>query len=121
MLFNGDTGYEISERDDTYTVCLSANSCTCRVWNLIGISCQHAICALVHNKQDPHDHISKWYHRDSWKAAYRYKIMPVMRKRFYKLQNYLSIAPPNIEKKKGPQTTRRRGANEPRPVITRKI
>ena len=31
VLFNGDTGYEISEGDGTYTVCLNANSCRCRV------------------------------------------------------------------------------------------
>ena len=34
VLFNGDNGYEISEGDDTHIVCLSANSCTCRVWDL---------------------------------------------------------------------------------------
>ena len=50
------------------------------------------------------------YHKDSWEAAYRYKIMLVRGKRFYKLQNYLPIAPPNVENKKGrPQTKKIRG------------
>ena len=31
VLFNGDIGYEISEEDDTHTVCLSANFYTRRV------------------------------------------------------------------------------------------
>ena len=121
VLFKGDIGYEISEGDDTHTVCLSANSCTYRVWDLTRIPCQHAINALVHSKQDPHDHISRWYHRDSWEAAYLYKSMLVREKRFYKLQNYLPIAPPNVEKKKGiPQIKRMRGANELRLVISGK-
>ena len=121
MLFNRDTSFEISEGDDTHTVCLSANSYKCRVWDLIRIPCQHAICSLLHNQQDQHDHISKWYHRGSWEVAYKYKIMPIRRKRFYNLQNYLPIAPPNVEKKKGkPKTKRIRGENEPSPVISRK-
>ena len=93
VLFNGGIGYEISEGDDTYTIFLSENSCTCKAWDLIGIPCQHVICALVHNKQDSHDHIYRWYHRDSWEVAYRYKIMPVRGNISYKLQNYLPIAP----------------------------
>ena len=89
MLFNGDTSYEISGGNDTHTVFLSTNSCTCKVWDLTRIPCQHVICDLVHNKKDQHDHISRWYPRDSWEAAYRYKTMPVKVKGFYKLQNYL--------------------------------
>ena len=44
--------------------------------------------------------------------------MLVRGKRFCKLQNYLPITSPNVEKKKGrPQTKKMRGANEPRSVI----
>ena len=28
-LFNGDAGYQIQEGDNTYTVCLDKNTCTC--------------------------------------------------------------------------------------------
>ena len=66
------------------------------------------------------DHISIWYHKESWQATSRYKIMPVRGKIFYKLHNYLPIAPPKVEKKKRrPQTKRTSGANEQRPSISR--
>ena len=44
--------------------------------------------------------------------------MPVGGKIFYKLHNYLPVAPPKIEKNKEmPQSKIMRGANEPRPSI----
>ena len=43
VLFNGDIGYEISEGEDNHIVCLNANSCTCRGWDLSGIPYEHAI------------------------------------------------------------------------------
>ena len=101
VLFNGDIGYEISEGEDTHTICLNAKSCTCRGWDFSGISYQHAICALLYNKEDPMDHIFRWFHKASWDAAYKNKIMHVRGKRFYRLQNYLLVAPPKVEKKKG--------------------
>ena len=114
VLFNGDIGYEINRGEDNHIVCLNANSCTCRGWDLSGIPCQHAICALLYKKQKPMDHISIWYHKESWQTAYRYKMMPVRGERFYKLHNYLPVAPPKVEKKKGiPQNKRTRGENEP--------
>ena len=75
VLLNVDIGYEISEGDDIHTVCLNARSCTCRGWDLSGILCQHVICALLPNKEDLKDHISRWFHKASWEVAYRYKIV----------------------------------------------
>ena len=78
-LFNEDTGYEIKKGDDTHahTVCLDKNTCTYRAWDISSIPCQHAICSLVHNKQEPMDHISRFYHIDMYIAAYQFKIMPL--------------------------------------------
>ncbi|XP_028788037.1 uncharacterized protein LOC114744023 [Neltuma alba] len=44
--FSGDEGYEVSEGQDRHTVYLARNVCTCRAWDLIGIPCQHASCAM---------------------------------------------------------------------------
>ena len=41
--------------------------------------------------------------------------MPIRGKRFYRLHNYLLVAPPNVEKKRGKLHTKsRRGLDEPR-------
>ena len=41
--FNGDYGYEITEGCDRHTVNMILKRCTCRQWDLNGISCPHAI------------------------------------------------------------------------------
>ena len=49
--FNGDYGYEVKDGDtDTHTVNLELKKCTCRLWDLGGIPCHHAIKALLHKK-----------------------------------------------------------------------
>ena len=58
ILFTRDISYEIQEGDDIHTVCFDKKTCTCKAWELSGIPCQHAICALEHVKQDMKDHIS---------------------------------------------------------------
>ena len=82
VLLNGETGYEIEEGDDTHTVCLEKNTCKCSAWDISGIPFQHAICVLVHNKQEPMDHISNFYHIDMYRVAYQFKIMPLRGKKF---------------------------------------
>ena len=78
--------------------------------------CFGAICALVHNEQDPMDQISSLYHIDMYRAAYQFKIMPLRSKRFYKMDQYLLIEPPPMEKNGGrPKTKRRREEREQRP------
>ena len=71
VVFNGDVGYEIGEGDDKHTVFLDKNLCTCRSWELTGIPCAHAICALYHSKVDPISVIFKWYHKSSYTTAYK--------------------------------------------------
>ncbi|MCD7450215.1 hypothetical protein HAX54_004512 [Datura stramonium] len=49
--FNGDYGYEMKDGDNWRTVNLKLKKCTCRLWDLGGIPCHHAIKALVHKKR----------------------------------------------------------------------
>ena len=49
-------------------------------------------------KQQPIDHIFSFYHIDMYTVGYQFKIMPLIGKRFYKMDQYLPIEPPNVEK-----------------------
>ncbi|XP_075080398.1 uncharacterized protein LOC142165909 [Nicotiana tabacum] len=51
--FNGEMGFEISEGEDRHTMILEQQRCTCRLWDLFGIPCAHAIRAFNYKKQDP--------------------------------------------------------------------
>ena len=65
VVFNGDVGYEIGEGADKHTVFLDKSLCTCRSWDLTGIPCAHAICAMYHSKINPMTVICKWYHKST--------------------------------------------------------
>ena len=43
--FNGDEGYEVDEGRYRHVVCLRRKICTCRLWDLTGIPCQHGVSA----------------------------------------------------------------------------
>ncbi|XP_075080366.1 uncharacterized protein LOC142165880 [Nicotiana tabacum] len=75
--FNGDNGYEIIEGKDKHTVNLEKKRCTCRLWNLSGIPCPHAIKALMHEKIEPVTQIHWWYSKEAYLLTYKYKIQPV--------------------------------------------
>ena len=53
VLFNGASGYEISDGPDRHTVFLDKQLCTCRAWDLTGISYCYVICAMDHANIDP--------------------------------------------------------------------
>ena len=115
VVFNGDVGYEIGEGADKHTVFLDKDLCTCRAWDLTGIPCSHAICAMNHSKINPINHISKWYHKSTYVAAYEHPLQPVPGKRFMRCDEYEAIEPPPQVRLSGrPRTKRVRGSNEPR-------
>ncbi|KAH0782156.1 hypothetical protein KY290_001754 [Solanum tuberosum] len=59
---NGDNGYEVTEGADKHIVNLREKKCTCRTWDLTGITCPHAIKAMEHKKMIPKKEID-WYYK----------------------------------------------------------
>ena len=82
VVFNGDVGFEIGDGEDKHTVFLDKKLCTYRVWELTGIPCSHAICALGYLKVDPISSISEWYHKEKFQAAYQHLLQPIGGKKF---------------------------------------
>ncbi|XP_057791008.1 uncharacterized protein LOC131008130 [Salvia miltiorrhiza] len=115
VLWNGDNGYEIGEGLEKHTVLLDRMQCTCRIWGLCGIPCQHAIAAMYHSKMNPESKIAHWYHKDTYENSYAHTIQPVPGVKFYKIEAHAPIEPPAVEKKNGrPKKVRVRASNESR-------
>lgn len=55
--FNGDVGFEVKDEKYKHIVNLCNKTCTCRLWQLKGISCPHAITAYYDKNLQPEDHI----------------------------------------------------------------
>ena len=112
LFFNGDDAYEISEGDDRHNVFLARKQCTCRAWDLTGIPCQHAICALFHAQIDPVTQISRFYHKDTYLCSYRTKFQPVRGKGFWKVDKFQPMEPPPLSILPGRPTKKRKRTNE---------
>ena len=67
MLWNGDNGFEVEYKGDTYIVNLKRMTCPCRSWDLTGISYHHAICAIHHVNKNPKDYVHSFYRKDEYK------------------------------------------------------
>ena len=113
VVFNGEVGYEIGEGRDKHTVFLDKYLCTCRAWELTGIPCSHAICALYHSQIDPMSVLSKWYHKTTYLATYQQPLLPVPGPRFYRMTEFQPIEPLPLPKFPGiPKNERVRASNE---------
>ncbi|KAF3669419.1 putative DNA-directed RNA polymerase I subunit rpa1-like [Capsicum annuum] len=64
VIGNGDNGYEVTEGENKYIVNLKEKRCTCRIWDLTGLPCPHAIKAMKHKKMKPKTEISKYYSKE---------------------------------------------------------
>ncbi|XP_056158414.1 uncharacterized protein LOC130134769 [Syzygium oleosum] len=56
-VWNGENGYEIIHNNDKYVVNLDRRKCSCRAWELSGIPCPHAICAILMKQERPEDYL----------------------------------------------------------------
>ncbi|KAG5581046.1 hypothetical protein H5410_051673 [Solanum commersonii] len=96
--YNGDNGYEITEGDDRHIVNLRVKRCTCRAWDLEGISCPHTIKALLHERINPLTEMN-WYHsKEAFLLTYKYKLQPVRGIVFWKIDPLQAMEPPEFVK-----------------------
>nr|XP_016460865.1 PREDICTED: uncharacterized protein LOC107784273 [Nicotiana tabacum] len=115
VIFDGDYGYEIAEGEDTHTVNLDSKRCTCRLWELSGIPCPHAIKALTHKKVEPLTEINWFYSREAYLRTYRHKLFPVRGQKFWKIDHSQYMEPQKIMKLVGrPKVKRNREPDEAR-------
>ncbi|XP_057780069.1 uncharacterized protein LOC130998672 [Salvia miltiorrhiza] len=115
VIWNGEDGYEIGEGEDKHTVSLDNKLCTCRVWELTGVPCSHALAAMYSSGLDPLSVMSNWYHKSMFVKSYEHSIKPVLGVKFWKVREVDGIEPPPVEKKTGrPRKMRVRAPNEPK-------
>ncbi|KAM7255424.1 hypothetical protein ACFE04_026126 [Oxalis oulophora] len=101
VLFGVRNGWEIQEGEDTYVVRTEAGECSCRVWDLQGIPCKHAIPILARKGKNPETYISQWYNTELYKELYRHQINPMASEKFWKSTNTQPLVPPPPRKKLG--------------------
>ncbi|CAH9089866.1 unnamed protein product [Cuscuta epithymum] len=96
--FNGSKGYEVSFGSDTYLVDLTNRSCLCEQWDVSGIPCKHAICAIRDKGHRIEDYVSSWYKKDMYGKAYAHMMTPIAGPIFWPKTNVI-VLPAELRKK----------------------
>jgi hypothetical protein len=109
MQFEVDSAHE-SRR----VVDLQGRTCGCGRWQLNGIPCPHAVCAIYLNKGKPETYVSHWYMMDTYRKSYASGICPMPGLDEWPVDEGVEpIEPPQPRKQCGrPKKQRKRGVNE---------
>ncbi|XP_073119875.1 uncharacterized protein [Henckelia pumila] len=104
-----------SNSQEQYTVDLSKKSCSCRHWDLTGIPCKHAICALWFKHEDAETYVSHYYTTECYKICYSRSILPMNGPNLWPDCDFPPPLPPVYKKNKAgrPAKLRRREPDEP--------
>ncbi|XP_049389222.1 uncharacterized protein LOC125853550 [Solanum stenotomum] len=113
--WNHDIGFEIQEGEYRHIIDMTRKTCSCRLWQLRGIPCQHAVCALYHIGQEPEDYVEHWYKKDTFLRAYKYFLQPISNMIMWPDTNNPPVEPPEVKPMPGrPGRCRRKDKDEPR-------
>ncbi|KAL4335326.1 hypothetical protein GQ457_07G003320 [Hibiscus cannabinus] len=83
-------------------------------WELTGIPCCHAICAMFHDSKSPEDYVSEWYKKEKYMATYKHILQPVRGKKFWP-KGLPPILPPTVKVQPGrPKKKRTKAKDEPK-------
>ncbi|KAL8477002.1 hypothetical protein ACS0TY_029342 [Phlomoides rotata] len=95
---------------EQFTVDLNKYECTCRRWQLTGIPCTHAICALLKQNLDPVTYVHDCYTVHSYLKAYELPIFGISHDLLWGDSLYIPPLPPNFGRRgtRGRQSTKRR-------------
>lgn len=98
-----------------YNVEFESETCTCRLWQLTGVPCLHAVSALARAGEDPYMYVSKHYEVDTYHKVYESAIYGINGADLWGNSMYIPPLPPNFGKKnKGgrPGKARRKDGDE---------
>ncbi|KAM7261896.1 hypothetical protein ACFE04_020973 [Oxalis oulophora] len=98
--YAGRNGWEVSEPENTFVVNLASRQCTCRIWELQGIPCRHAIAVLNEKDLPPEMYVSHWYKSDLNRELYDYLPEPQRGKEDWPISSERELAgpPPRIKR-----------------------
>ncbi|PHU21992.1 hypothetical protein BC332_07099 [Capsicum chinense] len=94
--FNGDMGFEIGDPPYSHVVNMKRKQCSCRSWQLKGISCAHAIAAMYYTGWNVESYVDHWYQRETYLKAYEKYIQPMTNINMWPRSTRPLIEPPEI-------------------------
>nr|XP_016432799.1 PREDICTED: uncharacterized protein LOC107759384 isoform X1 [Nicotiana tabacum]XP_016432800.1 PREDICTED: uncharacterized protein LOC107759384 isoform X1 [Nicotiana tabacum]XP_016432801.1 PREDICTED: uncharacterized protein LOC107759384 isoform X1 [Nicotiana tabacum]XP_016432802.1 PREDICTED: uncharacterized protein LOC107759384 isoform X1 [Nicotiana tabacum]XP_016432803.1 PREDICTED: uncharacterized protein LOC107759384 isoform X1 [Nicotiana tabacum]XP_016432804.1 PREDICTED: uncharacterized pro len=96
--WNGDSGFEIKEGKTNFIVHLKRGYCSCRSWQLKGITCAHAITTMHNRRIDASESIATWYRKETYLRVYSNFIQHVPNMIIWLVTSNPKIEPPAVQK-----------------------
>ncbi|XP_074346458.1 uncharacterized protein LOC141685244 [Apium graveolens] len=112
--WDGHKKFQVKLGTRSVTVDLDARSCDCRMFDLTGIPCHHAITSIHSRRHQPVDYVSEYYKREKYLTTYQYSLEAMKGEEYWDFHATEELLPPDIPKKlRGrPKKLRRREAWE---------
>ncbi|XP_057803344.1 uncharacterized protein LOC131018646 [Salvia miltiorrhiza] len=105
--------FEVHDEADKFVVDVTNRACTCRIWDLTGIPCKHAISSIQFMKLDPVDYVSDYYIVKRYLEGYQIGLPPVRGEKMWPDVEGFTVKPPTVRKRIGrPKKKRIRAPEE---------
>ncbi|GLU24055.1 hypothetical protein SLE2022_400220 [Rubroshorea leprosula] len=115
FLWDGTFAFEVKHKNDRHVVDLQKRTCTCRAWQLNGISCPHAICCMFHENLDLEDFVVDWYRKGKYQQSYNFPIKAMCDDKSWQKFHGDPINSPPIRTRLGrPKKNRKKAKDEPK-------
>ena len=82
--WDGQKKFGVKQGTRLVTVDLDAKSYSCRLYDLTGIPCEHAIAAIYERRHHLVDYVSEYYKWEKYLAAFEHSLEAIMVKSFRK-------------------------------------
>ena len=92
---------EVRSGNEAFGVNITTRKCMCRMWELSGIPCIHAVAAYAHLGRNPEEGVHEWYSQERWFQAYQFSIRPVYGSIMWKRTRDPLLLPPLIRRMPG--------------------
>lgn len=115
QVFNSDpAGNKFEVRGDyTEVVDISNYACSCKLWQLTGIPCYHAIAVIGCLGRDPYDYCARYFTAECYRLTYSESVQPISSEDKKDLsQAIVTVTPPPTRRPPGRPPTKKLGMQE---------
>ncbi|XP_061368303.1 uncharacterized protein LOC133311292 [Gastrolobium bilobum] len=105
--------YEVSGKGQRVGVNLTQQTCSCNVWQLTGLPCEHVIAAIAHKNEPVENHVHQWLTVDALHATYEHTLNPVNSQQYWPTCDAPKPLPPHLKRPIGrPKKHRKKDPTE---------